>query len=78
MSIEKSVKRAQAHCDECVNDCGSDENGQNSLTDALCDLRHYADKHGLDFNEAVDSSLAPWGDEVEEAQVERECEESQK
>jgi hypothetical protein len=27
-----------------------------TLADALCDLRHWADRHGVDFHEALDKS----------------------
>ena len=43
------------------------ELGREALHDLLCDLGHYADQHGLDFQAEVTRATEIWADEKAEA-----------
>lgn len=68
---ERAGKAIAAFCDAT----GADE--QYVLGDLLCDLRHWADKNGQDFDDGDDRGKHHYNAEIEEEREEAEDEKSE-
>jgi hypothetical protein len=63
---EQRAEWARAAVIKFSNDTGSDATTDEALRDLLCNMRHYCDQNGWDFDEALARSTACYHEETKQ------------